>query len=399
MAPQPSSGTYGFNPGLSDLVIEAYSRIQIRPTQFTAQHMFDARMSANLLLTEFSVREGPNLWEIELLSIPLTQGVTSYAVPRNVVAIYDYYIRQFQFDGVVNLTPTFSTVMNSTLVTINYPNFGLVPGNWVNILVPVAIGGIVVQGFYSITAVLDVNNFQITVPSNAISTATATGIVPLFTTVASSASVLVTLVNHGLYAGQTFTVNVSTSVGGLSLNGVYEVATVIDANNFTITSPFIAGSGATAFENGGQTQVAPQSNANPIDRVILPISRTEYADQPNKFNQAFPTSVWWDRLINSQLTLWPVPDQNGPYVLMCYCQTQIQDAVIQNGASMDLPYRFLEAFASGLAARLAIKYPPPPPNSSIIMNQLYEQAWNFAANQDTEAGPLMLVPGLSSYFR
>ena len=159
---QPSSGTYAFQPALSDLVIEAYSRIQIRPTSFTTQHMTDARMSANLLLTEFAVRPGPNLWEIELIQIPLTQGTASYAVPQNIVAIYDYYIRQFQFSGAVSLTPTFSTVINTTTATVTYANFGLVPGNWVNILVPVAVGGIVIYGFYEVQTVLNPNQFTIT---------------------------------------------------------------------------------------------------------------------------------------------------------------------------------------------------------------------------------------------
>ena len=396
---QPSSGTYAFQPALSDLVIEAYSRIQIRPTSFTTQHMTDARMSANLLLTEFAVRPGPNLWEIELIQIPLTQGTASYAVPQNIVAIYDYYIRQFQFSGAVSLTPTFSTVINTTTATVTYANFGLVPGNWVNILVPVAVGGIVILGFYEVQTVLNPNQFTITLAAAATATAAATGAVPLFTTTQNSSTVQVTLASHGLYATQPFTVQVSTNVGGLVLNGVYTVASVIDANNFTISATFAAGSSATAYENGGLAQIAPQSTANPIDRVILPISRTEYSDQPNKFTQAFPTTVWWDRAINSQLTLWPVPDASGPYVLFAYAMTQVQDAVMTAGATMDLPYRFLEAFTAGLSAKLAIKYPPPPPNSAIIMQQLAQQAWDMAANQDIEDVPLYIAPGLSSYFR
>ena len=44
------------------------------------------------------------------------------------------------------------------------------------------------------------------------------------------------------------------------------------------------------------------------DRIILPVSRTEYASYPNKQQQGFPTVFWFDRLISPEVTLWPVPD-------------------------------------------------------------------------------------------
>ena len=49
-------------------------------------------------------------------------------------------------------------------------------------------------------------------------------------------------------------------------------------------------------------------NGAPIDRIILPISRTEYASYPNKEQQGFTTTFWFDRLISPTVTLWPVPD-------------------------------------------------------------------------------------------
>lgn len=232
-----SSGTYAFAPGLDDLLIEAYGRLQIRPSSFSAQHMRDAFMSANLLLAEFAVRGVPNLWEVELISIPLIQGTATYNIPKNIVAILDYYI---------------------------------------------------------------------------------------------------------------------------------------------------------STNTGTPTQT---------DIIVYPISRTDYAAQPNKNLQARPTTVWWDRLINSTITLWPVPDGAGPYTLFYYAMTQMQDAVLGQGTLVDVPYRFLEAFAAGLAAKLAIKYPPPPPMSYIILKQLADEAWTFAAQQDVEDTPWMIQPAVSSYYR
>ena len=40
------------------------------------------------------------------------------------------------------------------------------------------------------------------------------------------------------------------------------------------------------------------------NRLILPISRTEYASYPNPAQQGFPTTFWFDRLLS------PTPDDN-----------------------------------------------------------------------------------------
>mgnify|MGYP003349330840 FL=1 len=91
-----------------------------------------------------------------------------------------------------------------------------------------------------------------------------------------------------------------------------------------------------------------------IDRIIMPISRTEYASYPNKEQQGFPTVFWFDRLLSPTVTLWPVPNvDNGPSTLSYYRVTQIQDANLQNGLTVDIPYLWMEAFAYGLATRLA----------------------------------------------
>ena len=51
-----------------------------------------------------------------------------------------------------------------------------------------------------------------------------------------------------------------------------------------------------------------QNTGSAIDRIIMPVSRTEYASYPNKTQQGFPTTFWFDRLLSPTVTLWPVPD-------------------------------------------------------------------------------------------
>lgn len=227
-----ASGTYSFNPSVGELVLNAYSRINIRRPALLAEHMVDARVEANLLQTEW-MNKGVNLWTVDLVTTALVQGTATYNVDPTTVMILDAYIE--------------------------------------------------------------------------------------------------------------------TTSGG-SLN----------------------------------------------DRIIEPVSRTEYASFPTKTIQSPPTVFWFDRLIAPTITLYPVPDGNGPYTLKYYRFRQIQDAVVPGGLTPELPIRWMDAFAAGLAHRLARIYAPP-------LEQLRKQdaldAWSIAASQDTENVPLYLYPGLSAYYR
>lgn len=49
-------------------------------------------MAANLVLSDWSLDE-PMLWAVELISVPLTQGVTEYTLPANVLLVLDVFIR------------------------------------------------------------------------------------------------------------------------------------------------------------------------------------------------------------------------------------------------------------------------------------------------------------------
>lgn len=89
--PQVTSKTFNFAPSVGEIVLNAFGRIQVRPTEISPSHMFQARMAANLILAEFSNRQ-PNLWEVDLQTMPLTQGVATYSVPAPTVMILDLYL-------------------------------------------------------------------------------------------------------------------------------------------------------------------------------------------------------------------------------------------------------------------------------------------------------------------
>ena len=396
-----TSGTQKFAPAFSDFLLESYARIQVRANDITAEHMRNATMSANLLLSEWAVRGQPQLWTVQELVIPLVQGITTYALPPTTVGILDYFIRQFQMQAAQSVALSFNTTINSQQVTVLQPNHGLVPDSWVSFVIPVAAGGLTLLDNYQVARVIDANTYVIFANNTALSTQNAVAaVVPQLTTSSGSTQVQVVFPFHGLVAGQNFSVEVSTNIGGLVLSGIYTVSSVADVNTFYITAATPAGFAQTLFENSGLPFFAAQSvQQTPTDIVILPISRTDYSGQPNKLVQARPTSVWFDRTTNPSVTLWPVPDDNGPYELHCWCLVQTDDVVVENGIGVQVPWRFNEAFAAGLALKLAMKYPPALPNSVAVLAQSAEASWMSATQQDVEQVSMYISPQVGGYFR
>jgi len=212
-----TSGTYTFNPSLGELTLYAYNLIGVRNTALVQEHMQTARMATNLLLARWS-NQGVNLWAVDLQTVPLVQGTSTYAVPNDTVMILDAYI--------------------------------------------------------------------------------------------------------------------------------------------TIA----------------------QGNSN-TDRIILPVSRTEYASYPNKEQQGFPTTYWFDRLLDPTITLWPVPDGGEASTLKYYRVRRLQDSNYTSGQTVEIPYLWLEAFAYGLATRLAQVWSP---DKVQIMKPFADEAYQIAADQNTE---------------
>jgi len=136
-------------------------------------------------------------------------------------------------------------------------------------------------------------------------------------------------------------------------------------------------------------------NGQPIDRLILPISRTEYASYPNKDQQGFTTTYWFDRLLSPNVTLWPVPDGTTTS-LKYYRVRQMQDANLQNGQTVEIPYLWMEAFAYGLAQRLATIWSP---DKLAFLKPMADEAYQIAAAQNVETAQQYISPMISGYFR
>lgn len=168
-----------------------------------------------------------------------------------------------------------------------------------------------------------------------------------------------------------------------------------------VTVPLVTGKSTYSVDSSTvmilDTYVTTTSGGQSIDRIILPVSRTEYASYPNKNQPGFPTIYWFDRLISPTITIWPVPNtSNGPKSFSYYRVTQVEDSNFVSGQTVDIPYRWLEAFAMGLASRLAMVWAQPLVAS---LKPLADEAWANAAQQDTEYVQMYISPQISGYFR
>jgi len=392
-----TSGTYAFSPAVVDIVLDAFERINIRPAAITPDHMFSARRSINLTMVRWSNR-GINLWAVDEQTIPLNANQGLYNLPSSTVTMLETWIRSYQLGSLQSVEPACSTTIGSTAVELTLADAGVEVGNWISVPIYVSVGGIVIQGYYQVTSVTGANTFTVAAADTATATETAGGVVPLYDTTAASATVIVTLPDHGFVGGDTYTVHVSTTVGGLTLQGDYIVQSVPDADTLTITATSAAGSTDSVYENDAEMQIAVQDlSVTPQDRIMMPISRTDWAAIPNKTQAGgFPTSYWFDRTTPvPTVNIWQPPDGTLVQELHYFRMRQLQDADPQGTQTPDIPYRFEEALCAELAYMLAIKWLPDRAEALLSYSK---EVWAEAASEDRERVTLNVLPMAGGYW-
>jgi hypothetical protein len=133
-------------------------------------------------------------------------------------------------------------------------------------------------------------------------------------------------------------------------------------------------------------------------QVCGPLSATDYASLSDKLNENKPSTYFFNLASPiPTLTFWQVPNANNTYIARVQAFKQQQDVQISGGLTLDAPYRFLDAYTMGVAARLALLYPGHA--SAADLDAKYKELFNLAAALDQERVNLRIQPGLSSYFR
>lgn len=181
----------------------------------------------------------------------IAEGTTSELAVINNGNLYDIT----PYTGTIeNLLTPLSTSNGLTTVTITDGSGQAVAGNFINIDATVSVSNLLLQGVYQIDSV-GLGTYTITAPIVATSTVATGGATAKFDTTFGSATVVVTLPNHGMTVGEIFVVHISTNVGALTFYGQYVVQSVIDPSTFTITGPGNAAATATGSENAGLVRI------------------------------------------------------------------------------------------------------------------------------------------------
>lgn len=137
------------------------------------------------------------------------------------------------------------------------------------------------------------------------------------------------------------------------------------------------------------------SQANQVDLQIARISISTYATIPNKLAQGRPIQLFVDRQSPIPTAkIWPLPNTTG-YTLVYWRLRRMQDAGNTGANTLDIPFRFLEAMTAGLAYQLAIKTPEAEAKIPLL-KQLYEEAFELAADEDRQRVAVRFVPRIGS---
>jgi len=183
-------------------------------------------------------------------------------------------------------------------------------------------------------------------------------------------------------------VELSNRQPNLWTDELYSVPLVSGTATYTLLARMIAIQAAYITTTSGGVST---------DRIIWPYSTFEYAAIPDKTQEGPPTSYWFQRLETPLITLWTVPDDAATYVLNLRILHQIQDASLTRGATLNLPYRWLDSWVAGLAARLSQIYKP---EMAERMDKMAERAWQIAATEDQERVPIYIsAGGMGNYYR
>lgn len=160
------------------------------------------------------------------------------------------------------LTNPVTTVNGSQLVAVADSSQALVNGDWVFLDAAAPVGGVQLDGWYQVSSRTG-SGYNVTFPIPATSSSGPGGgsvtfqyprvtLTNPFTTTTGSPTVEVTHASSGATAGEFVTYSGASAVGGITINGEYQIQSIVDANHYTITAAAPATSGATG---GGTVSV------------------------------------------------------------------------------------------------------------------------------------------------
>lgn len=127
-----------------------------------------------------------------------------------------------------------------------------------------------------------------------------------------------------------------------------------------------------------------------VDTPVEFMSRQEYLNIPEKDIEGRPDRIFIDKQRDGiELTLWTKPE-NSTDELLFDAVYKFEDSDTASD-TVDLHWYLFDAFAAGLAARLAEKYAPPELEEKLFIKG--ERAFRKGTNAVREKGAVRIVPG------
>lgn len=129
-----------------------------------------------------------------------------------------------------------------------------------------------------------------------------------------------------------------------------------------------------------------------VDQYMSRIPISTYATQTTKNTTGKPVQFYLERTITPTMYLWPKPDV-ATYKVVYWRIRRIQDAGTGGSFTTDIPFRFYNALACGLAYHVALKRPDAQGRVPFLKG-MYDEALQNALDEDRDRSPLYLRPKL-----
>ena len=333
-----TSGTYNFNNVQnSNLYDYAYKLIDIEPGILTPNDIYYAQQIANFILSSWA-NQSLNLWTIEQNALlTLIPNKATYSLPSHAIDILEACLK------------------TSTRV----------------------LGG---------TAISSSGNAQNAFDGNPETSCSANGPNAYigYDYGSSNAAKTIQIIGIKSNTASSYTISIQVSSDGINWSTIQSIPeTSYSAGEliwFSIKTP-VQYRFYRILETTSKTMDIQELyfNNNVFDFVMSPCSRSDYMSYPNKLIQGRPIQYHTSRLTSPTITIWPVP--SPMYMTLSYnYKRTIQDiGTLTN--TPDIPERFFEALALGIASRLSITKKPDLYN---VLTNEYRSALNMAFSEDME---------------
>lgn len=161
------------------------------------------------------------------------------------------------------------------------------------------------------------------------------------------------------------------------------IAMVQDTTGYTIDS-----TNSTATIDVLDAFIRQTLNNSVVDLPLTRLSRSEYANIPDKTSTGKPNQYFVDKGLSPSITVYPAPDKSSEYTVYLNVLSRMDDADAATN-TLEMPFRFYPCLAAGLAYYIAMKRAP---NRLQLLKSVYEEEFERAATEDRDRASFTVVP-------